>query len=64
MQDNQSLDKFQAMQLAATLLQAQQGATAASDAELAARMLNLAEIIREQDRERVRERIGTPHLGC
>lgn len=64
MQDSQSLDKFQAMQLAALLLQAQQGETAANDHELAERMLNLAEIIREKDRKRVRERIGNPHLGC
>ncbi|MDK4688570.1 hypothetical protein [Kingella negevensis] len=62
MQDSQSLDKFQAMQLAAMLITAQ--ANAEQDEKLVERMLNLAELIREKDTKRVRERLGTPRLGC
>ncbi|MDK4680205.1 hypothetical protein QDY71_01785 [Kingella negevensis] len=62
MQDSQSLDKFQAMQLAAMLITAQ--ANPEQDEKLVERMLNLAELIREKDTKRVRERLGTPRLGC
>lgn len=60
MQDNQPIDKFQAMQLAATLLAARSDTQ--SDNEIAERILNLAEIIREKDRERVRARLGNSRL--
>ena len=62
MQDNQSIDKFQAMQLAAMLLAARNEAQ--TDDEIAERILNLGEVIREKDKQRVRERIGNPRLGC
>ena len=61
MQDNQSIDKDQAMKLAAILLSVR----ADGDNEtLADQMLALADVIRRKDQERVRERIGNPKLGC
>lgn len=61
MQDNQFIDKFQAMQLAAMLITAQENSL--QDNELAERMLNLAETIRQKDRQRVQERLGNTHFG-
>ncbi|XXQ69066.1 hypothetical protein ACKLNO_04175 [Neisseriaceae bacterium B1] len=61
MQDNQFIDKFQAMQLAAMLINAQENAL--QDDELAERMLNLAETIRKKDRDRVQARLGNTHFG-
>ena len=61
MQDNQSIDKYQAMKLAAILLSARADA---DNETLADQMLALADVIRRKDQERVRERIGNPKLGC
>ena len=60
MQDNQAIDKFQAMQLAATLLAARNESQ--TDDQIAMRILNLAEVIREKDRERIRDRMGNSRL--
>lgn len=56
MLDNQPLDKLQALQLAATLLAAQ---NTDNDSATVERMFAIAKLIREQDRHLIHERMGS-----